>query len=614
MQRLPLGYLTLALTVLVLGSQIGAGPAQANRTDLRADQVPYGVAADYLVGHHLLKEGLFQEALQFLHPAYRMHPDVPAIALDFQEALVAEGYLNDALEVMNRLLTTFPDSTDFILQRSRLNVQLGKTREALADLQKVRNQGYSSPEMIHAEAKLLAADGDVEQGVDLYRDGLELFPDQGAEFFLGMVRLLQSVGKTGPVLELLEEARAAYPDAPRLWLTSLHYLALEGRHEQALDLARQADRHFSELEAAALEGASEGEVSGEVTPSLGESFLVELADFYVQRGEAERAVSVLEPSAERGELTLNASLWLARIYLGTGQIAKGEPLVDEILRRWPDAGRAWFLRGKLMEARDNGEAAVKHLAHAAELSPTDAEIRLAYVRAMLVTWTDDLESPRPNAEQGRKREILEKQAVAALTLVPSRDTQGQLVLGYAFYTLDDPWRAEACFGRAAADPDLKITALTQQSLCFDEMGDTQKARNVLERLHEEFPEDAEIANSLGYFLAEKGQDLEKAQRLIDLALQHSPGSGAFLDSMGWVLYRQGDLEGAFDYLIQAVNVLPDDPVILEHLGMVMIELGQHQEGETMLRRSLNMGGDRERIQALLERLAAVDSSRTTSEQ
>ena len=41
--------------------------------------------------------------------------------------------------------------------------------------------------------------------------------------------------------------------------------------------------------------------------------------------------------------------------------------------------------------------------------------------------------------------------------------------------------------------------------------------------------------------------------------------------------RPGRIEDAFDYLIQAVNVLPDDPVILEHLGMVLKEQGQFAE-------------------------------------
>jgi tetratricopeptide (TPR) repeat protein len=579
-----------------------------------AEQVPYGAAADYLVGRQLLKEGEFQEALQFLHPAYRMHPDVPAIALDFQEALVAEGYFNDALEVMDRLLATFPDSTEYLLQRSRLNVQLGKTREALADLRTVRSQGQTTPEMLTAEARLLAADGEVEQALEVLREGVASFPEVAGDMYLTMVRLLRDAGKNSRILPLLAEARQQHPNFPRLWLTSLHYQVMAEEHTEALNTARRADIHFAELEAAGYFDPDQSEGAGSLPPSQGDSFLVELADFYIQRGDVERAVGVLEPLAASGELKLNATLWLARIYLGTGQADRGKQLVDEILRRWPESGRGWFLRGKMNEAAEDWESAIRTFGKAVELAPHDAEIRLALVRAMLVAWERDLVADSPPETTGLKRERLEKQAVAALTLVPTQDTDGQLVLGYAFRTLDDPWRAEKCFEAAAADPEIRIPALTQRSLCFDEMGDVARARKVLEGLQKDFPDNPEVANSLGYFLAEKNQDLDKAQKLVALALEKQPGNGAFLDSMGWVLYRQGDLEGAFDFLIQAVNVLPDDPVILEHLGVVMVEMGQVDEGGNILRRSLKLGGDRQRIEAVLERLAAVDSSRSASQQ
>ena len=69
--------------------------------------------------------------------------------------------------------------------------------------------------------------------------------------------------------------------------------------------------------------------------------------------------------------------------------------------------------------------------------------------------------------------------------------------------------------------------------------------------------------------------------------------------MGWVMYRNGRYEESFDYLIQAVNVLPDDPVILEHLGVVLMNLEQNAEALDVLERALNLGGDPERIGALI---------------
>jgi Tfp pilus assembly protein PilF len=111
-----------------------------------------------------------------------------------------------------------------------------------------------------------------------------------------------------------------------------------------------------------------------------------------------------------------------------------------------------------------------------------------------------------------------------------------------------------------------------------------------------------VANSYGYFLAEKDSDLDLAEGLIKEALDAEPENGAFLDSMGWVMYRQGKLESALDYMIQAVNVLPDDPIILEHLGIVFRDLGQTSQARETLARALAVGGEPERLEPLIRSL------------
>lgn len=595
----------LFLLPLLWGFFVFPAAAVPSRDNLVGpDGVPYGAASDYLIGRQLLKEGNFAEALGYLHLVYRTHPDVPTIAVDFQEALTAEGYFQDAKGVMDRLVESYPDSLSYLLTRSNLNVKLNRNEEALADLRTVREKGGASLAVIMAEANLLADMDQMNQALDVFRDGIEAVPEHGDQLYLGMASLLQRDQRTEEVPDLLAQAVGEYPDNPHLRLVWMRSLALTGQHEDALKVAREADGIF--LDPAAGRAAEDGqELPEQLLPP--DSFLVELADFYVQQGQVARAVSILKTLSDAGELGLTPSLWLARIYLGTGQDQACADLVENILAQWPDTARAWFLKGKLQENQGQWQAAVPLYARAVALGSRDPEIRLSYLRSLLVGWEADLRADQPDPDQRHKRQVLEQEAVAALTLVPHQDADGQLVLGYAFRTLDDPWRAESCFELAAAKPELRITAVTQRSLCFDEMGDPDKARRVLEELHNEYPRHPEVANSLGYFLAEKGQDLDRAVELIQIALDTDPGNGAFLDSMGWALYRLGKTESAFDYMIQAVNVLPDDPVILEHLGMVLLALGQKDEAAGMLQRSLAMGGDQERIKAVLADLDKVQA-------
>jgi len=586
---------------------IPAAFAQQDDPDIIEDEdVPPGIASGWIVGHRLLAEGNSADALPYLHMAYRAHPDVVLIAMDFQTALASEGYLRDALNVMDDLVAAHPDSQSFLLRRSALNLSSGKSDKALDDLRTIRRQGNASVEVLAAEASILASDGKTGQALDVLRDGLHLHPDRGRDIYLEMARILRQADETESIPGVMDEALVEYPDEPMLWLVKIRSLAALSRPSEARTVAREADDHFAELLAAPgseiPDDPNQMESTGETPSPHGlpnDSFAVELADYYAQNNQIDQALEILKPLSDQGELALTPSLWLGRLLLGSGRETEGVELVERILTQWPKSGRGWYLRGKVDEGRGEWEKAIPHYRHAAELDPYDPEIRLGVIRAMLISWERDLRSDSPDSSQEKKIVEFRDHTMIASTLVPERDSEGQMMLGYAFRALKDLDRAAWRFELAAENPNLRLSAIIQQSICHDENGQVAKARSALELLRREYPKDPEVANSFGYFLAEKGQDLDLAEDLIKEALAVDPGNGAYLDSLGWVMYRNGRFEESFDYLIQAVNVLPDDPVILEHLGVVLMNLGQNAEALDVLERALNLGGDSDRISALI---------------
>ncbi|MFT7699783.1 MAG: tetratricopeptide (TPR) repeat protein, partial [Candidatus Krumholzibacteriia bacterium] len=586
--------LVMKMTSLIILVSIAAGPAfgqseeTPNELDLIADEVtadedvPYGVAAGYIMGHRLLQEGNSAEALPYLHMAYRAQPEVVDIAVDFQAALVAEGYVKDALEVIGGLVAAYPDSLKFIAQRVNLNLQLSQVNEALTDLRFLRDQNYVTLAMIDAEASILASDGKTDQALDVYRDGLHLLPNDAGAIYLGMSRVLQKAHQEGRIADLMDEALLTSPDDPRLWLVKIRVLAAIGEDEAALAATQDADTHFASLLIEEAAGSTDDDRARAATERRNanlppDSFVVELADFHAQRGDLEKALEILTPLSDAGQLQLTPSLWLARLQLGTGRVAEGSALIEELIVKWPEAGRAWYLRGKATEAGGDWATALPAFAKAVTLAERDPEIRLGYVRAMLVVWEGDIAAADPTPEQAERQKTFSTHLAVAGTIVPEQDLEGQLILGYGFKAVGDYDAAQWRFGLAAEDPNLQMNARFQKSICHDLLGEEGRARRELETLQNQFPRHPEVANSLGYFLAEKGEDLEKAESLVAISLAAEPGNGAYLDSMGWIHYRNGELEKALDFMIQAVNVLPDDPVILEHLGMVLKGQGKREE-------------------------------------
>ncbi len=109
-------------------------------------------------------------------------------------------------------------------------------------------------------------------------------------------------------------------------------------------------------------------------------------------------------------------------------------------------------------------------------------------------------------------------------------------------------------------------------------GKEDESLKVAEKIYKLDPDDPMINNDLGYSLADRGIDLDKAEAMIRKALAASPDSVAIRDSFGWVLYKQGrfaEAKTVFDGVIS--NEAGKHPVMLDHAGDTCWRLGLQSE-------------------------------------
>ena len=88
------------------------------------------------------------------------------------------------------------------------------------------------------------------------------------------------------------------------------------------------------------------------------------------------------------------------------------------------------------------------------------------------------------------------------------------------------------------------------------------------------------------FQEEAYSELPEARELIEKALKLAPEDAFIMDSMGWVLFRQGQLSEALTYLRRAFE-LRSDPEIAAHLGEVLWASGNREEAERIFKDGLN---------------------------
>src|SRR5216684_3205174 len=123
----------------------------------------------------------------------------------------------------------------------------------------------------------------------------------------------------------------------------------------------------------------------------------------------------------------------------------------------------------------------------------------------------------------------------------------------------------------------------------------------LRKLIEIRPEHAHAYNALGYSLAERNQRLPEARELIEKALQLAPDDSFIVDSMGWVLYRMGNLKDSLGYLRRAYAGRPDAE-IAAHLGEVLWALGERTEAERVWGEATRETPDNETLVNTIKRL------------
>ena len=118
------------------------------------------------------------------------------------------------------------------------------------------------------------------------------------------------------------------------------------------------------------------------------------------------------------------------------------------------------------------------------------------------------------------------------------------------------------------------------------------------------PEQPYVLNYLGYSWVDQGIHLDRAQKMIEKAVELRPNDGYIVDSLGWVLYRLGDFAGAVRELERAVELRPEDPIINDHLGDAYWRVGRRQEARFQWRRSLSLDPEDDLLAVLRDKLEA----------
>jgi tetratricopeptide (TPR) repeat protein len=125
------------------------------------------------------------------------------------------------------------------------------------------------------------------------------------------------------------------------------------------------------------------------------------------------------------------------------------------------------------------------------------------------------------------------------------------------------------------------------------LGAIYERQKFFDRAEEQFkkvlgvnPNDGQVLNYYGYMLGDLGIRLDEAEALVKRALKDDPYNGAYLDSLGWIYFKENKLADAEATLREAAERESHDATIRSHLGDVYAKTGRPEQAAAEWEKSL----------------------------
>ncbi len=454
-----------------------------------------------------------------------------------------------AEEVLRNILKTDPENEAAVEQLTQLLMDGGKSQEAVSLLEGITAHSPSpvlldllgdaytqTHELAKAEqsyrkaaeldpselshqrglGQTLLAEEKYPEALAVYQKISDVMPDD-SDVYLQIAKIYRELHQLDKAEENLVKARQYAPGSPEVMYNEAMVYQAQGRYEDAIRVLSDA--------VTGIKGQSP------TPPSRRRS----LAILYQQLGQLYRDTqnypAAIYTFEELGHLGEEEDRRARIIIMDTYRAAKNLPKALET--------------GKEALAKYPADPAIRtsHALLLGEDGQTDAAAKI--LKAQLHGDTGDRDTYLNIAqvyERGRRYKEAEEAAHAAEVL-PGQPRENEMV-----------W--------------FLLGAIYERQKFFD------KAEEQFKKVLSVNPKNAQALNYYGYMLGDLGIRLDEAEALVQRALKEDPFNGAYLDSLGWIYFKENKYGASESTLRKAVERERHDATIHSHLGDLYAKTGR----------------------------------------
>ncbi len=259
-------------------------------------------------------------------------------------------------------------------------------------------------------------------------------------------------------------------------------------------------------------------------------------------------------------------------------------LFTVLIQQHPHEAKIHQLYSEYLYAKKDIKGAIEQLSYSLDVNPTDAD---GWRNMVILNMMDD------NYAEAIK--VSEK----ALEYNPDNIDLYGYVAG-CYHQMKEYPKAISLYEKIltmtdSTDLDRKADIITAMGDIYSELKDSVKTVECYERALEINPINSGTLNNYAYYLAQRGEDLDRAERMAALALKDLPDNANFIDTYAWVYFAKKDYEKALLYIKSAVEK-DEDNHLLEHYGDILWFNNEREAAVEQWTKALETDPDNELLQ------------------
>lgn len=328
----------------------------------------------------------------------------------------------------------------------------------------------------------------------------------------------------------------------------------------------------------------------ELDPTNGAAYY-QRANLYKLNGESDKYLKEIVTAIRLDDLDQESKLGLLADYLKQyGDSADRRDETSEIMQslvsQYPhDETMRRYISGYYVAVKDFAQAA-EQLAYAADMNHDDPELWAMVIR--LYSSADSLDRSIATARE-------------AVGYMPD-DAELRQLLGMVLSQSGRYSEAIDALKESlslSTDPEADSETYTSIGDVWQQACEPDSAIAAYEKALELFPDNDLALNNYAYYLATRGQELARAEKMSSRSMLLRPGLATYLDTYAWILYQLGDYQKAKEYIDTALLRTDKSQLsseLLEHAGDINFKLGREEAALEYWRDALEAEPDNERLQ------------------